>query len=89
MCLDTCSSKQPVSSLKYQCFETNKLNGSSVTLVQRHVAGSRALHAPERRLPLSNRVAICLSRIEAEGGIHERVDTADGCVGRDSRGILC
>ncbi|QOL19305.1 hypothetical protein CPBP_00054 [Candidatus Bodocaedibacter vickermanii] len=50
--------------------------GSSVTLVQRHAGGSRALSAPERRLPLSNRVAICLSRIEAEVGLHERVDTA-------------
>ena len=44
--------------------------------MQRYVAGSRALYAPERRLPLSNRIAICLSRIDAEVGIHERVDTS-------------
>ena len=54
--------------------------------MQRYVAGSRALYAPERRLPLSNRVAICLSRIEAEVGTHERVDTAGGRIGSGARG---
>ena len=44
--------------------------------------GSRALCAPERQLPLSNRVAICLSRIKAEVGTNERVDTAVICRAR-------
>ncbi|QOL19393.1 hypothetical protein CPBP_00145 [Candidatus Bodocaedibacter vickermanii] len=39
-------------------------------------------------LPLSNRIAICLSRIKTEAGINERVDTAGRYAERDLQGAL-